>query len=253
MENLMNTHVQMWRRHITMSYLAIVSALFLFFLVSLNAQANTVTINDQSGVLNVARVRSEAAKLSDPILLFTTKTFTGGQDALYQHTRAQLPGQNAIAIGIDTVHRHLSIESGTSVKLSDSQASDAVSAFQNNFNGGDYTGATIAALDSLQSALSGSSMTPLGAGIAIFLVLGVVALLLFAIARWRRSPRRPPRSGGGWRRGTWGMPYYGGYYGETRNPGSNTGGSYDGGAGGSFGGGGFGGGGSTGGGAGGSF
>ncbi len=242
-------------------YLAVVAAFSLFLLAAMNVQANTVTINDQAGVLDIGKVRTEAAKLSSPILIYTTKTFSGDQDALNQSTREQLPDQNAIAIGIDTVYRHLSIESGTSVKLSDSQASDAVSAFRNNYNGGDYTAATIAALDSLQNALTGggSSITPLGVVIAILLAGG--AAVLFVIVMLRR--RRPPQSGGGRGRGIWAFPYYGGYYGGTHTTGTSTsgsfgggaGGSYGGGAGGSFGGGaggGFGGG-SSGGGAGGNF
>lgn len=237
-------------------YLAVVAAFSLFLLTAMNAQANTVTINDQSGVLDIGKVRAEAAKLPNSILIYTTKTFSGDQDALNQSTREQLPNQNAIAIGIDTLHRHLSIESGTSVKLSDSQASDAVSAFKNNYNGGDYTGATIAALDSLQSALTGggSSITPLGVVIAIILaVVAVVLFILFIIAMLRR--RRPPQSGGRRGRGIRTFPYYGGYYGGTHTTGTSTSGSYGGGAGGSLGGGAGGsfGGGSSGGGAGGSF
>jgi hypothetical protein len=84
------------------------------------------------------------------MLIYTTDTFTGDQDALNTYTRERLPNQDAIAIGIDTVHRNLSIEAGTNVSLSDSQASDVVSAFQSNYdNGGDYTSATIAAIDSI--------------------------------------------------------------------------------------------------------
>ncbi|MFL5627795.1 MAG: hypothetical protein ACJ788_19620 [Ktedonobacteraceae bacterium] len=234
-------------------YLAVAAAFSLFFLTAMNVQANTVTINDQSGVLDIGKVRAEAAKLPSPILIYTTKTFSGDQDALNQSTRAQLPNQNAIAIGIDTLHRHLSIESGTSVRLSDGQASVAVSAFKNNYNGGDYTGATIAALDSLQSALTGggSSITPLGVVIAILLAVGAVVLVVIAMLHWRR----PPQSGGRRGRGIGPLPYYGGYHAGTHITGTSRSGNYGGGAGGSFGGGaggGFGGG-SSGGGAGGSF
>lgn len=222
-------------------YLAVITAFSLFLLTALNAQANTVTIRDQSRVLDVAKVQADAAKLPDPILIYTTNTFTGDQNALNQSTRDQLPDQSAIAIGIDTVQRHLAIESGTGVKLSNSQASDAVSAFANNFHGGDYTGATIAAINSLQSALtgSGSSITPLGIVVAI--LLGCGALFLAGIAFLRR--RNPPQGGGRRGRGFWAFPYYGGYYAGTHAPGSSSGGNYGGGAGGSFGGGGGGGGG----------
>ncbi len=231
--------------------LAVAATFALFLFTALSAQANAVTINDQAGVLDGGKVQAEAAKLPDPLLIYTTKTFSGDQDALNQSTRAQLPTQNAISIDIDTVHRHLSIESGSSVKLSDSQASDAVSAFKDNFHEGDYTGATIAAIDSLQAALSGggNSITPLGIGVAIVLAVGALVVLVMVIVRGRR----PPQDGGrpGRRRGIY--PYYGGYYNETHPAGTPRSGNYGGGAGGSFGGGGFGGGGGGGGGAGGSF
>ena len=140
--------------------LALVMVCALFLLTTVNVQASTVTINDQSGVLDAGRVQAEAAKLPVPILITTTNTFTGNQDALNTSTREQvtnpvMSNPDAIAIGIDTVHRNISIEAGTNVSLSDSQASDAVSAFQSNIDtGGDYTNATIAALDSVQNALS---------------------------------------------------------------------------------------------------
>jgi hypothetical protein len=151
--------------------LALVTVCALFLLTTVHIQASTVTINDQASVLDAGRVQAEAAKLPDPMLIYTTKTFTGDQDALNQSTREQLPNQNAIAIGIDTVHRNLSIEAGTNVQLSESQASDALSAFQSNFNGGDYTGATIAAIDSLQGALGGGGISPFGVTVAILLGL----------------------------------------------------------------------------------
>jgi hypothetical protein len=215
---------------------AVIAAFSLCLFTTLSVQANTVTINDLSGVLDAGKVRTEAAKLSKPLLIFTTKTFSGDQNALDQSTRAQLPTQDAIAIGIDTQQRHLSIEGGTRVQLSDSQAGDALSAFKNNFHGGDYTGATIAAIDSLQAALSGggSSITPLGIVIAIVLAGGVIILLMIVILRGRRPPQDGGRPGR-WR-GTY--PYYGGYYGETHPAGTSTSGNYGGGAGGSFGGGG---------------
>src|SRR5260370_38801312 len=188
--------------------LALVTMFSLFLLTTLNVQANTVTINDQAGVLDAGRVQAEAAKLPVQMIIYTTKTFNGDQDALNRSTREQLPNQNAIVIGIDTAHRNLSIEAGTSVLLSDSQASDALSAFQNNYHGGDYSGATIAAIDSLQNALSGSRMTPLGVAVAILLCLVVVVLIVFAIIRRRAGGSNgPPRGGGRRRIGRWNTPY----------------------------------------------
>ncbi len=202
--------------------LALVTVFSLFLLTTVNVQANTVTISDQAGVLNAGMVQAEAAKLPVPILIFTSKTFEA------------LPDQNAIAIGIDTVHRNLSIEAGTNVQLSNSQASDAVSAFVSNYKSGGYTGATIAAIDSLQGALGGGGISPFGVTVAILIGIGVVILVVIVIIR------RPKRGGGRRRIGIWNTPYP--FYGGIHTKGTSHGGFFGGGAGGSFGGGSSGGG-----------
>ena len=222
--------------------LALVTVCALFLLTTVRVQANTVTINDQAGVLNAVEVQADAAQLPIPVLIYTTQTFTGDQDALNQSTREQLPNQDSIAIGLDTAHATISIEAGTSVHLSNSQTSDALSAAQSNYeNGGDYTGATIAAIDSLKGALGGGGMSPLG--VAVLILLGLVIVGLFVMARRQRR-----RDGSDGTPRMW-NPYYGGIY-PTGIPPSGTygggfgggGGGFGGGAGGSMGGGSSGGG-----------
>jgi hypothetical protein len=212
-------------RHSIFACLALVTVCSLFLLTTLPVEADTVTINDQAGVLDAGRVQAEAAKLPVPMLIYTTDSFTGDQDALNTYTREQLPNQDAIAIGIDTGHRNLSIEAGTNVQLSDSQASDAVSAFRSNYdNGGDYTSATIAALDSVQNALSGGGINPF---LLFFGVPVVVILIMIGITyiRNRVSGRPGGIVWGGihWNSGSSGHGGHGG-----------GGGSSGGGAGGSF-------------------
>ena len=203
-------------RHSIVTSLALLTVCALLLLTTVNVLASTVNINDQAGVLDAGSVQAEAAKLPVPILIYTTKTFTGDQSALDQSTRERLPDQDSIAIGIDTVHRHFSIQAGTNVSLSDSQASDAVSAFQSNYdNGGDYTSATLAALDSVQNALkSGGGFDPSMVVFGVLFLGGIAAIVAFG--RGRGS------SGGG---------FWGGSYG---GHGGGGGGGGGGGAGGSF-------------------
>jgi hypothetical protein len=138
-------------------------------------------------------------------------------------------GNAGIAIGIDTVHRNISIEAAGIVPLSDSEASNAVSAFRSNYdNEGTYTSATIAALDSVQNALSGNyNYNPFQCiggllGIVVFFV--VVYFVGANVIRQRGS--------------LWGGSSYGGSYGGGGGGGSSGGGggggSSGGGAGGSF-------------------
>lgn len=212
---------------------AFLAAFSLLLLTSLHAEASAVTITDQAGVLDTGKVLTEARTLSNPVVILTTSTFEGDQDALNNAARGQLPTQDAIAIEIDTTHRHLSVESGTKVKLSDNQAGEAVNAFRDSFHEGDYTGATIAAIDSVRDALNGgdgSSLSTVGAIVALLLIGGTLGLVTFIAFRWKR----PPHSGG---RGIGPHTTYHHsptYHSGSHYTGSSTGGGYGGGAGGSF-------------------
>ena len=244
--------------------LALVTVCALLLLTTVNVLASTVTINDQAGVLDAGRVQAEAAQLPVPVLIYTTKTFTGDLNALRQSTIEQLPNQDSIAIGIvpgiDIAHRLISIRYGANVQLSDCQANDAISAAYSNYeHGGNYTSATIAAIDSLRGALGGGGINPVWMPISILLGIGGIVFIVFARRRRRRGgsddpsrsdsrkwPLTPSTEPEAWADAN---PYYDGNYPRSPSPGGNPGGGVGiGGAIGGFGGG-AGGGGSSGGGA----
>jgi hypothetical protein len=174
-------------RHSLVTCLALVTVCALLLLTTVNVLASTITINDQAGVLDTGRVQADAAQVPDPMLIYTTKTFTGDQNALNTYTRELLPNQNTIAIGIDTVHRHLSIEAGTNVQLSDSQASDAVGAFKITYDdydiGGDYTRATISAIDTIRDTYN-PNVFP----IIIALIIPIFLIGSFVYAKLKKIP-----------------------------------------------------------------
>lgn len=216
--------------------------------------AGKITINDASNVLNLQQVQDDAKQFPDPLLIYTTKNFTGDQNALNNQTHAYITDQSEVVIGIDTVQRHLSIQSGKNSKLTDSQVNDAVNAFRSNINGSDYTTATTSTIDSLQSSITGKSpngITPFGVLMAGSLSVIVVVVGILIFRKWRADRSNggnPPGGGGGGRqRKIWNNGYYGGTYypgPQTYNGGNNVGangGNYGGGAGGGFGGGGGGG------------
>jgi hypothetical protein len=215
-------------RHSIVTCLALLTVCALLHLTTVNVLASTVTINDQAEVLDAGQVQADAAQLPDPIFIYTTKTFNGDQNALNTYTRELLPDQNAIAIGIDTVHRNLSIEAGTNVQLSDSQASDAVGAFQSAYdNGGDYTSATIAALGFLQN--TNNSQNPPDTFLVVFLgilifIIGVVVVVLVVASNQK----------GGGSGGRPGGSFWGGSYGGGGSGGDGGGSGSGGGAGGHF-------------------
>ena len=183
------------RRHYSLLLpLTMIIALSFVLLSPLETLANTVTIIDQAHVLNASQIQAEAAELPVTLLIYTTSTFHGDLNALNQDARHHLSNQQTIVIEIDTVNRNLSIQSGTSVKLSDSQASDAVAAFTNRFSTGGYTGATMAAIDSLRGSFAGESttITPLGRIVGTILLIALVIVIILMVrssikASWKAS------------------------------------------------------------------
>lgn len=184
---------------------ATVAALCLFCITVTATFASTVNIYDNAGVLNQSQVRSEASSLSYPIDIYTTNNYTGSKSAFDQTTASKVNKTNLIVIAIDTVQHHLAIVGGRGVNLSSSQYTDARNAFASNFHNNDYTGATIAAIDSLRSASSGGMSVPgiTGAGgggigfgtICCIGLLVLAALAVFGVIRGRR------RGGGFFNRG----------------------------------------------------
>lgn len=152
----MKTSMRGAHRGLLFGLLAFCAALMLLAITSAKVFADTVNIVDNAHVLDVAQVTDQASQLSDPVSIYTNNTFTGTTDAFDQFTTTFIGpnDSNLIVINIDTVHRHLAIVGGTMVSLSNDQYAAAIQAFKDNFNNGDYTGATIAALQSLNAALT---------------------------------------------------------------------------------------------------
>lgn len=151
------------------------------------ALADSVEIYDDSHVLNTSQVRSDASSLSDPIRIYTTSDDANSNSAFDQVTKQKINTSHTLVIAINTLSRHLAIVGGSSVGLSSSQYQDAVNAFTSHFSSGGYTGATIAAIDSLKSALKGSGFgsTLLGALCCVGLLL-IIGVSVFGFVRRRR-------------------------------------------------------------------
>jgi hypothetical protein len=200
---LINQHRQirgLWLRRGILSIIAV----FIIALISACGTANTVHVYDNARVLDQNRVQSEASSLPSSIDIYTVNTFTGSKTAFDQTTQGKLGNNsNLIVVAIDTVHHHLAIVRGSNVSLSSSQIQSAISAFTGNYGNGDYTGATIASIDSMRNSL-GTSGAGGGSGvlgfllIAILIIVGIFLLIGFFLRR----------SFGGFRRSApMGMPY----------------------------------------------
>jgi hypothetical protein len=171
----------------------------LLLVTTVSAFANTVNIYDNAHVLN-SQVQSEAQSLSYPMDIYTITNYTAPSSSFDQAARAKINKNNLIIMAINTTpgHQHVYIKAGPNVPLSDSDATNASNTFASNYKSGGYTGAAIAAIDSLRSALNssnGSGAFPgTGGGgsilngawccIGLLVLLGI---LFFVIIRRRRS------------------------------------------------------------------
>ena len=204
---MMNIHAKPPRRRLMMGLIATLAALCLLLVTTMGALADTVNIFDKANVLNTSQVQSEAANLPYPVNIYTMNNFTGNETAFNQEavrTLNDLHNPRLIVIAIDTHNKFLAIVGGKDVSTSNSVYNDAVNAFKNNYNGGDYTGATIAALHSLQSSLgtapnsgNGSGQTNNAVGFSLLplcfiglLVLGLIVIV--GVLFMRRSRMRVP-------------------------------------------------------------
>ncbi|TMC15383.1 MAG: hypothetical protein E6J34_22310 [Chloroflexi bacterium] len=201
-----NRHSHSFSRVAARSLFAALLALCLLLVTTIGAIANTVNVSDQAGVLNVSQVRNAASSLAYPIDIYTANNFNGSTSAFDQKARDKLSSPNLIVIAIDTLHKHLTVVSGKSVPLSSSQTNDAVRAFTGSFKGGDYTGATIAAVQSLNNALASSNngnrpaptVPSKGGGFFNNFALCCIGLLVlaglgfFVFLRRRRGSRNAP-------------------------------------------------------------
>jgi hypothetical protein len=189
-----------------MGLIAAFGALCLLLVTTISTLADTVNISDKAGVLNVSQVQSVASQLAYPVNIYTMNNFNGSESAFNQETVRTLNNAHnprLIVIAIDTNDKFLAIVGGKNVSTSNSVYNDAVNAFKSSYNagGGDYTGATIAALHSLQNELSGSTSSGTGSGVAstaagfsflpvCLIGLVVLGIIVFAVILFTRSMRR---------------------------------------------------------------
>lgn len=235
----MNTHPQLPHQPHCKGLLALIVTISLLFVTTTTVLAATVNINDQARVLDQNKVRNAAQSLPYPVNIYTVNNFTGTSSDFDQQARSHISSPNSIVIAIDTVHHHLTIVGGSKVPLSDSQYNEAINAFRSNYSSGGYTGATIAAINSLRSSLGSGSGAGQGSSNGSFfslsglgwlcciglLVLAAIAVLGGIIGRRRgflggrrmggpmNAPFQQPYDQGYYPPGNYGQGYPPGYYG----------------------------------------
>jgi hypothetical protein len=202
------------------------------------AAAGPVTIHDDSNVLDAAQVTTAGNALPDPVQVFTTVKDANDATAFDRETQSHVTRSTDVVLAINTQSHHLAIRTGSNSHIRDTSA--AGTAFRSAFGSGNYTGATVAALNSLAGAASqpgpahanqpvpqahrshSHGFNPLG----ILCPVIIVGLIIAAVVAVIRRRRRGGSFGGGG-----GMPP-GGYgpgpgYGPQYGPGPGYGPGYD--------------------------
>ena len=170
------------------------------------AQAATVSIHDDSHVLDVTQVQNAAATLPDPVAVYTTTKDADDKAAFDGETQAKVTAPTVVVIAVNTQLHHLAIRTGAKSRVTQQAAAAATQAFIDSYRGSsDYTAATVAALGSVRTAIQAGgptrnetqrrTTTHSSSGVSIggllcllVAVAGVVALLI----RRRRQPRQAP-------------------------------------------------------------
>src|SRR3989441_460727 len=160
------------------------------------AHAASVQIRDDARVLDVGQVWSQASKLSHPVSISTMSTFNDPKSDFSRSTEQALTGQNAIAIGISVEQRYLAIVAGKQAGLNAKQIEQARQAFAQAYGSnaganGNYTAATVAALQSLQASLGNDGIANplanlgrvLGNPLTWLLLLAALTGLIFFVFR----------------------------------------------------------------------
>lgn len=174
---------------------AILAALCMVVFATTAVFANTVHIYDNVNVLNKSSVQQAASALSKPVDIYAVNSSLSSS-AFDQHAKTLISSSNLIVIAFDS--SHVSIVGGSSVGLSDSQYQDAVNAFLNTMSNGskDYSGATVAALNSLNGSLGGGGAFSSGGGGGSsifggnFCCIGLLVLLIIGVIAFTSIRRR---------------------------------------------------------------
>jgi hypothetical protein len=168
------------------------------------AEAEAVSIHDDSHVLDVTQIQNQAATLPDPVAVYTTTKFADDKAAFDREAQAKVTAPTVVVIAVNTQSHHLAIRTGPKSRVTQQAAAAATQAFIDSYRGrSDYTAATVAALGSIRTAIQASAPRQNGpmkhrtayssGGVSLggllclaVVVAGVIALLV----RRRRRPRQ---------------------------------------------------------------
>jgi len=152
-------------RRMSRGLLVSVAVCSLLLITTMTAWASVNKIADAANILDQNQVRSAGASLRYPVDIYTTQNFSGTSIQFEQRAHSRLTNANTIVMAISTSPRYMTVVAGSGVPLSNSEANSVISSFRNGYSSnGNFTSATVSALQTLQSAVSTGPTDPVGSG-----------------------------------------------------------------------------------------
>ena len=172
-------------------FLGIITLFCLLAISACGSGTETARIYDSARVLNTARVQAAANNVPANVDVYTVNRFAGTQGDFQRAVTSKLADDvNRIVMGIDTQHNYQYIARGSNIPLNAGGIAQASNAFAANYGNGDYTRATVAALDSMGNSLRANGVTtgnrPNSNPLPWLLPLLIIGGLLFFLTKLRR-------------------------------------------------------------------
>lgn len=172
-------------------FLGMIALFCLLAISACGSGTETARVYDSARVLNTARVQAAARNVPANVDVYTVNRFAGTQGDFQRAVTSKLADDvNRIVMGIDTQHSYQYIARGSNIPLNSSSIAQASNAFAANYGNGDYTRATVAALDSMGNSLRANGVNagnrPNANPLPWLLPLLIIGGLLLFLTKLRR-------------------------------------------------------------------
>ncbi|HEU5376189.1 MAG TPA: hypothetical protein VFV38_12160 [Ktedonobacteraceae bacterium] len=163
--------------------LGMFTLLCLLGLAACAGDETTARVYDNARVLNTGKVQRAAQNLPANVDVYTTNSFYGTPGD-FQRTMVNRVGgdPDRIVMGIDAQHNYMYTARGSNIPLNSTNMVQSSNAFVANVSNGDYTRATVAALDSMGRSMNANS-SPSPSVLPWLLPLLIIGGLLFFLFR----------------------------------------------------------------------
>lgn len=163
--------------------LGMFTLLCLLGLAACAGDETTARVYDNARVLNTGKVQKAAQNLPANVDVYTTNSFYGTPGDFQRAMISKVGGDpDRIVMGIDTRRNYMYPARGSNIPLNSANVTQSSNTFVANVGNGDYTKATIAALNSMERSMNANS-SPSPSVLPWLLPLLIIGGLLFFLFR----------------------------------------------------------------------